>query len=88
MTTPTTTPRTRRRRLTGKVTSDKMVKTVVVQIDRRVWHPKYHRQYTVSRRFHAHDEERVYHIGDRVIIEETRPMSKTKRWRVIGKVGA
>lgn len=79
---PTTTAR---RQLIGIVVSDKMAKTVIVRVDRTVSHPKYHKQFTVSRRFSAHDEQRQYHLGDRVVIEETRPLSATKRWRVVTK---
>lgn len=73
------------RQLTGTVVSDKMTKTVVVRVERTVTHPKYKKQFTMSRRFSAHDEQGLYHTGDRVIIEETRPLSATKRWRVIRK---
>ncbi len=75
-----------RRQLIGIVVSDKMQKTVVVKVERTVTHPKYGKQYTQSRRFAAHDEKGEYHSGDRVAIEETRPMSATKRWRVIRKI--
>ncbi len=76
----------RRRRLQGIVVSDKMMKTAVVRVDRMKLHPKYKKRYTVSRNFKAHDEKREYHVGDRVIIEETRPISKDKRWRVVKKI--
>ena len=76
----------KRRQLIGIVVSDKMTKTVVVRVDRTGSHPKYHKQFTVSQRFPAHDEKRQYHLGDRVVIEETRPLSATKRWRVVKKV--
>ncbi len=76
----------RRRQLIGTVVSDKMTKTVVVKIQRTVSHPKYGKQYAVSKRFAAHDEQGQYHVGDEVVIEETRPLSATKRWRVIRKV--
>ena len=70
----------------GTVISDKMVKTVVVKVDVKKRHPKYHKSYTVSRKFKAHDENQEYHTGDRVIIESIRPMSKEKKFKVIGKV--
>lgn len=73
----------RKRRLEGEVVSDKMEKTVVVKVSRLKLHPKYKRHYRVSRRFKAHDEKNQYHKGDKVIIEESRPLSKEKRWRVI-----
>ena len=77
---------TARRRLQGTVVSDKMQKTVVVKIDRMKTHPKYRKQYVVSSRFKAHDEEGAYKVGDEVVIEETRPLSKEKRWRVVSKI--
>lgn len=74
------------RRLQGKVVSDKMNKTRVVEVERLKKHPRYEKYYKVSKRFKAHDENNEYHIGDEVIIEETRPLSKEKRWKIIGKV--
>lgn len=74
------------RQLTGIVVSDKMAKTVVVRVERKVSHPKYQKQFYVSRRFSAHDEQGHYHVGDKVVIEETRPLSATKRWKVIKKL--
>ncbi len=71
-----------RRRIVGVVTSNKMQKTVVVQVERRVKDRKF-RKYTTTRvRYKAHDENNEYKIGDRVEIVETRPLSKDKRWRV------
>lgn len=70
------------RKLKGTVISDKMTKTVVVRVDTLKRHPKYQKFYRVSKRFKAHDEKGEYHVGDIVIIAETRPMSKDKRWRV------
>jgi small subunit ribosomal protein S17 len=75
----------KRRKLYGIVVSDKMAKTVVVEVLRTKIHPKYQKRYKEIRRFKAHDEENKYKVGDRVIIEETRPLSKEKRWRVISK---
>lgn len=74
------------RQLKGVVVSDKMQKTVVVEVSEMKMNPKYLKQYRVSRRLKAHDEERAYHIGDRVVIEETRPLSREKRWMVMGKL--
>jgi len=71
----------------GIVVSDKSDKTVVVKIDRVKMHSKYHKRYTVSKNFKAHDEKNEYKTGDKVIIQECRPLSKDKRWRVIGKFG-
>jgi small subunit ribosomal protein S17 len=72
-----------RRQLVGRVVSDKMQKTVTVQVERRVKHPLYGKVVTRSSRFHAHDEERACKAGDLVLIEECRPLARTKSWRVI-----
>jgi small subunit ribosomal protein S17 len=66
----------------GKVVSDKMDKTVVVAIENRSPHPKYKKIVVKTKKFKAHDEENHCKIGDRVRIQETRPLSKTKRWVV------
>ncbi|PIQ67573.1 30S ribosomal protein S17 [Candidatus Uhrbacteria bacterium CG_4_10_14_0_2_um_filter_41_7] len=73
----------KRRRLKGEVVSDKMDKTVVVKVDRTVIHSKYLKRYTISKRYKAHDEENEAKTGDLVTIEETRPLSKGKRWRIV-----
>lgn len=75
-----------KRRLKGVVASDKMDKTVVVVVTRLKKHPKYLKYYKASRRFKAHDENNEYRVGDKVVIEETRPISKEKRWRVTHKL--
>jgi len=75
-----------RRQLQGVITGDKMHKTVVVRVQSVKKHPKYLKQYTVRNSFKAHDEKNEYHIGDVVVIEETRPISRDKRWRVVKKV--
>ena len=67
----------------GTVVSDAMDKTVVVSVERRVAHPLYGKRITRRKKYHAHDEANEYRTGDEVIIEETRPLSKTKRWRVL-----
>jgi small subunit ribosomal protein S17 len=67
----------------GLVVSDKMQKTVVVEIVRRGRHPLYKKIIRHSRRFKAHDEQNDAHVGDKVLISETRPLSKDKRWRVV-----
>jgi small subunit ribosomal protein S17 len=72
-----------RRRLTGRVVSDKMDKTVTVLVERRVPHPLYNKFVGRSKKYHAHDEQNEYHTGDLVLIEECRPMAKTKAWRVV-----
>jgi small subunit ribosomal protein S17 len=66
----------------GVVVSDKMTKTRVVMIERVYRHPRYERVITRSKRLKAHDETNATKVGDRVLIEETRPMSKEKRWRI------
>ncbi len=75
-----------KRRLRGTVVSDKMDKTVVVRVTRVTTHPKYGKQLQVSRRYHAHDEQNTYHVGEQVMIEATRPRSARKRWQVVGRV--
>jgi small subunit ribosomal protein S17 len=70
------------RTLTGRVVSDKMSKTVTVLVERRVKHPLYGKFVTRTKKYHAHDENGDYHDGDLVEIEECRPLSKTKAWRV------
>jgi small subunit ribosomal protein S17 len=72
-----------RRRLTGRVVSDKMDKTVTVLVERKVKHALYGKFVTRSRKYHAHDEQNEFHPGDVVMIEECRPLSKTKAWRVV-----
>lgn len=73
------------RLLVGKVTSAKMQKTVVVAVDKLKLNEKYRKQYKVTKKYKAHDEKGEYKVGDRVIIQETKPMSKEKRWIVTGK---
>jgi small subunit ribosomal protein S17 len=76
-------PRGERKIRQGVVTSNRMDKTVVVLVERRTTHPLYRKIVTRSQKLHAHDERNDVHVGDRVRIMETRPLSKTKRWRVI-----
>jgi small subunit ribosomal protein S17 len=80
-----TTPveRSLRKERIGVVTSDKMNKSVVVMVERRVMHPKYGKFVKRSSTFMAHDEKGEAHVGDTVRISETRPVSKLKRWRVV-----
>jgi small subunit ribosomal protein S17 len=66
----------------GIVVSDRMEKTRVVKIERVFRHPRYQRVMTLSKRLKAHDEDNASHVGDRVLIEETRPISRDKRWRI------
>lgn len=75
-----------KRQLTGEVISDKMAKTAVVLVQRVKEHPKYHRRYRVSKKYKAHDEKNMFKTGDVVVIEECRPMSSDKRWRVVKKI--
>ena len=67
----------------GVVVSDKMTKTRVVVIERVFRHPQYERVITRSKRLKAHDEQNASKVGDRVLSEETRPLSKEKRWRIL-----
>lgn len=73
------------RKITGVVVSDKMSKTRVVAVSRIKKHPRYLKYLTITTRFKAHDEANEYHTGDKVVIEETRPLSKEKRWKIVGK---
>ncbi|MEK7149850.1 MAG: 30S ribosomal protein S17 [Patescibacteria group bacterium] len=75
-----------KRKLKGTVVSDKMNKTRIVAIERMKKHPKYQKYYKITARFKAHDENNEYKIGDQIIIEETKPLSKDKRWRIVGKI--
>lgn len=70
----------------GIVVSDRGEKTVVVRVDRRIQHPLYGKAMIRSKKYHVHDEENEYHTGDVVRIQETRPRSKLKRWRVLDLV--
>ena len=72
-----------RRRLTGRVVSDKMAKTVTVLVERKVKHPIYGKYVSRSQKYHAHDEKNEFHPGDVVTIEECRPLSRTKTWQVV-----
>ena len=73
-------------KLQGTIVSDKMEKTVVVEVERVKEHPRYKKRYKEHKKYKAHDEKGEYKMGDKVIIEECRPLSKDKKWRVIGKV--
>jgi small subunit ribosomal protein S17 len=73
------------RKITGVVVSDKMTKTRVISVSRLTKHPRYLKYQTLTSRFKAHDENNEYHTGDKVVIEETRPLSKDKRWKIVGK---
>ena len=72
-----------KRVLQGEVVSDKNTKTVVVMVERRFTHPVMKKTVRRSKKYHAHDEGNDAHIGDTVIIRESRPLSRTKRWRLL-----
>ncbi len=74
-----------KKKLSGKVVSDKMDKTIVVNVTRYVAHKKYGKYFKIDKRYKAHDENNEYKTGDVVIIEESRPLSKDKHFVVIGK---
>ena len=76
-------PRGRRKTAIGYVVSDKMDKTIVVELESRVQHPKYGKIIRTTKKVKAHDEDGTAGIGDRVSLMETRPMSATKRWRLV-----
>ena len=71
--------------LTGTIISNKMQKTVVVRVEKIKEHPKYKRRYKYHKKYKAHLEEGDYKVGDKVVIQECRPISKEKKWRVIAK---
>jgi small subunit ribosomal protein S17 len=73
------------RKITGVVVSDKMMKTRVVAVSRLKKHPRYLKYQTLTTRFKAHDEKNEYHTGDKVVIAETKPLSREKRWTIVGK---
>ena len=75
--------RNQRKVRTGVVTSISGAKSIVVTISNRKRHPKYGKMITLSKQLHAHDEEQVAKVGDTVKVMETRPLSKTKRWRLV-----
>ena len=72
-----------RRRLIGVVVSNKMDKTAVVRVDRTIMHSKYLKRFTKSKKYKAHDPENAAVIGQQVVIEEARPISKDKTWRIV-----
>ncbi len=77
-----------KRILQGRVVSDKNDQTVIVLVERRYTHPVLKKTVRTSKRYHAHDHQNTYKVGDEVRIQETRPISKNKRWEVLGPVGA
>jgi small subunit ribosomal protein S17 len=84
--TPTPAARGNRKERVGEVISNRMAKTIVVQVQRRFPHRKFKKVITGYKKFYAHDEKGEAKVGDRVRIEETRPLSKLKRWRLVAVV--
>ena len=80
---PTVAPRGNRKERVGEVVSNKMAKTIVVRVERRFPHPQFKKIVTSYKKFYAHDEKNAAKIGDTVRIEETRPLSKLKHWRLV-----
>ena len=76
----------KKRKIIGVVVSDKMDKTRVVEVLGFKKHPKYLRYYKTTKRFKAHDEKNEYKTGDKIVMEETKPLSKEKRWKIINKI--
>lgn len=72
-----------KRTLSGVVVSDKMDKTIVVLVERVKRHPRYGKRYKIQKKYKAHDSEKKYHVGDKVIIQECKPISKEKKWIVL-----
>ncbi len=83
MTAPSRAPGSTRKTKTGRVVSDRMDKTIVVSVERLARHPLYKRVIRLTTKFKAHDEANDAHVGDTVLIEESRPLSATKRWRLV-----
>src|ERR1051326_7466402 len=77
------TPRGHRKERVGEVISAKMAKTIIVRVERRFPHPQFKKVVTQYKKFYAHDEKSEARPGDRVRIQETRPLSKTKRWKLV-----
>jgi small subunit ribosomal protein S17 len=85
-TTQTAEKRGTRKERVGDVISNKMAKTIVVRVERRFPHPQFKKVVTAYSKFYAHDEKAEAKVGDKVRIEETRPLSKLKRWRLVAVV--
>ncbi len=73
-------------KMQGRVTSDKMNKTVIVEVERVKKHPRFQKRYKSHKKYKAHDENEEFKVGDKVVIEETRPVSKDKKWKVTSKI--
>lgn len=82
-TTTATAARSHRKERIGEVISTKMAKTIIVRVERRFPHPRFKKVVTGYKKFYAHDDKSEAKVGDRVRIEETRPISKSKRWRLV-----
>jgi small subunit ribosomal protein S17 len=82
-TTPSEAARAKRKERVGEVIANKMAKTIVVRVERRYPHPRYKKVVTGYKKLYAHDEKGEAKVGDRVRLEETRPLSKTKHWRLV-----
>jgi small subunit ribosomal protein S17 len=80
---PVSADRSNRKERIGEVIANKMAKTIIVRVERRFPHPKFKKVITGYKKFYAHDEKSEARVGDRVRIQETRPLSKTKRWRLV-----
>jgi len=80
---PPAAARANRKERVGEVISSTMAKTIIVRVERRFPHPRFKKVVTGYKKFYAHDEKSEAKVGDRVRIEETRPLSKTKRWRLV-----
>src|SRR5690242_858233 len=80
---PAAVERASRKERVGEVIGNKMAKTIIVRVERRFPHPKFKKVVTGYKKFYVHDEKSEAKVGDRVRIEETRPISKTKRWRLV-----
>lgn len=76
----------KKRKIIGVVVSDKMNKTRVIEVSGFKKHPKYLRYYKTTKRFKAHDEKNEYKTGDKVMIEETKPLSREKRWKIVSLI--
>jgi small subunit ribosomal protein S17 len=74
-----------KRELTGIVVSDKMDKTIVVQVETIKKHPKYSKRYKSHKKYKSHDENNEFKVGDKVTIQETRPISRDKKWQTVKK---
>jgi small subunit ribosomal protein S17 len=83
LTAPSAESRGKRKERLGEVISNKMAKTITVRVERRFIHPRFRKVITGYKKLYAHDEKNEAKVGDRVRIEETRPLSKTKRWRLV-----